>query len=154
MLTFIFASVASITSHLSLRLRRCGKIIIFWWFDNRMFLWSLPNLSVSLRHSWGHCGTHMNPANMNALMNIRKELVVFPIFPRKDTFSDDFGLILNNFFITSLQLGEGRSQISEEYYNEYLISQPLRNMNTRLLMFQSSTMWRKGVDWWWDDDPA
>ena len=102
MLTFIFASVASITSHLSLRLRRCGKIIIFWWFDNRMFLWSLPNLSVSLRHSWGHCGTHMNPANMNVLMNIRKELVVFPIFPRKDTFSDDFGLILNNFFITSL----------------------------------------------------
>lgn len=60
----------------------------------------------------------MNPANMNALMNIRKELVVFPIFPRKDTFSDDFGLILNNFFITSLQLGEGRSHISEEYYNE------------------------------------
>lgn len=59
----------------------------------------------------------MNPANMNALMTIRKEFVVFPIFSRKDTFSDDFGLILNNFFITSLQL-EGRSQISEEYYNE------------------------------------
>lgn len=49
---------------------------------------------------------------------LERNLSFFPFFSRKDTFSDDFGLILNNFFITSLQLGEGRSQISEEYYNE------------------------------------
>ena len=35
----------------------------------------------------------MNPANMNALMTIRKEFVVFPIFFSERYFSDDFGLI-------------------------------------------------------------